>query len=216
MERNFRGCGYGERGGRMEQVKTGAFIFATAVVIFCFVFFYILEKKNTSVRKIMLITVLTTMSIAGRFIFAPFPGFKPVTAVVIIAGMYLGIEAGFYCGALTALITNFYFGQGMYTPFQMLTWGLIGIISALIGGLLRKNKAVLMIYGVFAGVIFSLLMDIYTVIWTFGTFRWSYYLITISTSLTFTIIYAVSNIIFLLALAVPLGKKIEHAYKKRV
>ena len=63
----------------MEQVKTGAFIFATAVVIFCFVFFYILEKKNTSVRKIMLITVLTTMSIAGRFIFAPFPGFKPVT-----------------------------------------------------------------------------------------------------------------------------------------
>lgn len=102
----------------------------------------------------MLITVLTTMSIAGRFIFAPFPGFKPVTAVVIIAGMYLGIEAGFYCGALTALVTNFYFGQGMYTPFQMLTWGLIGIISALIGGLLRKNKAVLMIYGVFAGVIF--------------------------------------------------------------
>lgn len=57
-------------------------------------------------------------------------------------------------------------------------------------------------------------MDIYTVIWTFGTFRWSYYLITISTSLTFTIIYAVSNVIFLLALAVPLGKKIEHAYKK--
>ena len=139
-----------------------------------------------------------------------------MTAVVIIAGMYLGIEAGFYCGALTALVTNFYFGQGMYTPFQMLTWGLIGIISALIGGLLRKNKAVLMIYGVFAGVIFSLLMDIYTVIWTFGTCRWSYYLITISTSLTFTIIYAVSNVIFLLALAVPLGKKIEHAYKKRV
>ena len=145
-----------------------------------------------------------------------FPGFKPVTAVVIIAGMYLGTEAGFYCGALTALVTNFYFGQGMYTPFQMLTWGLIGVISALIGELLRKNKAVLMIYGVFAGVIFSLLMDIYTVIWTFGTFKWSYYLITISTSFTFTIIYAVSNVIFLLALAVPLGKKIEHAYQKRV
>lgn len=139
MERNFRGCGYGERGGRMEQVKTGAFIFATAVVIFCFVF-SIFSKKEYFSEKIMLITVLTTMSIAGRFIFAPFPGFKPVTAVVIIAGMYLGIEAGFYCGALTALVTNFYFGQGMYTPFQMLTWGLIGIISALIGGLLRKTK----------------------------------------------------------------------------
>ena len=65
VERDFRGCNYGERGGRMEQVKTGAFIFATAVVIFCFVFFYIFEKKKTSIRKIMLITVLTTMSIAG-------------------------------------------------------------------------------------------------------------------------------------------------------
>lgn len=55
----------------------------------------------------MLITVLTTMSIAGRFIFAPFPGFKPVTAVVIIAGMYLGIEAGFTVGRLQHLLLIF-------------------------------------------------------------------------------------------------------------
>ena len=195
--------------------RSYAWISLCVVVLSIVPFFMRFEKSSLDVKRLVLIAALAALSVVGRMAFAAVPGFKPVAALVIITAVHFGGEAGFMVGALSALLSNFYFGQGMYTPFQMLTWGLIGIISALIGGLLRKNKAVLMIYGVFAGVIFSLLMDIYTVIWTFGTFRWSYYLITISTSLTFTIIYAVSNVIFLLALAVPLGKKIEHAYQKR-
>lgn len=82
-------------------------LFLQQQLLFSALYFSIFSKKEYFSEKIMLITVLTTMSIAGRFIFAPFPGFKPVTAVVIIAGMYLGIEAGFTVGRLPHLLLIF-------------------------------------------------------------------------------------------------------------
>lgn len=89
-------------------------------------------------QKIALIAVMTAMSVAGRFVFAALPGFKPVTAVVVLCGMYLGADAGFICGALSALISNCYFGQGPWTPFQMLVWGIIGLVAGLSGKQLQK------------------------------------------------------------------------------
>ena len=49
--------------------------------------------------------------------------------VIMLTAMYLGSEAGFLTGAMAALLSNFYFGQGPWTAFQMLAWGLIGWIA---------------------------------------------------------------------------------------
>lgn len=200
----------------MEQTKLVAMIMACVAVLICGILLIVFEHKRITTKKLMLVTVMTAMSIAGRLVFFAAPGFKPVTAIVIITGMYLGIDAGFYCGALTALISNFYFGQGTFTPFQMLTWGLIGVIAGLFSTTLKKNKVILVVYAAFSGILFSVLMDIYTVIWTFGHFEWGLYVATLGTSLSFTIIYAVSNVIFILALSKPIGYKIEHAYKNNI
>ena len=67
-------------------------------------------KEMTS-RRMVLVAIMTALSIAGRFI----PMFKPVTAISIITGAYLGGGSGFLVGALSALLSNFYFGQG---PWQ--------------------------------------------------------------------------------------------------
>lgn len=205
---------YRQRCKGMEQLKTTALIIVIAVIVLCSIYLFICEHRKTDVKKIMLITVMTALAVAGRIAFAALPGFKPVTAVIIITGMYLGSDAGFYCGALTALITNFYFGQGAFTPFQMLIWGCIGIIASLLSKYLKKDKFVQVAYGIFAGIIFSVSMDIYTVIWTFGSFRWSAYGLAIASAVPFTVIYAVSNVVFLLVLSEPIGKKIEHAMQK--
>lgn len=66
-------------------------------------FFLRFEHKRQNVRELVLVAVMTALSVAGRFLFAPVPGFKPVTAIVIITGLYLGWEAGYLCGSLTAL-----------------------------------------------------------------------------------------------------------------
>lgn len=195
-------------------MKTTALIIVSAVVVICAALLIICEKKNTDVRKTVLTAVMTALSIAGRFVFAALPGFKPVTAVVILTGMYLGCQSGFMCGVLTALVSNFYFGQGPWTPFQMLVWGIIGIVSGIIAEPLKREKLLLVIYGAGAGMIYSFLMDIYTVIWTMGRWSWSFYGIAIASAVPYTIIYAVSNVVFLLALASPVSKKIGRICKK--
>ena len=109
----------------------------------------------------VLVAVMTAISVLGRFI----PFFKPITALTVITAMYLGGEAGFLVGSLSALLSNFYFGQGPWTAFQMLAWGLIGYVAGLIAESLKRNRALLLAYGVLSGIAFSLIMDVWTVLW---------------------------------------------------
>ena len=80
----------------------------------CVPFYYAYEKREGSIRRMVLLAVMTALAVAGRFIFAMLPGFKPVTAIVILSGMYMGAEAGFLVGSLTAIISNMFFGQGLF------------------------------------------------------------------------------------------------------
>ena len=154
----------------------------------------------------MLIAALTALSVAGRMMFEFLSGFKPVTALVVLTALYFGKEAGFMTGALSAVVSNFYFGQGPWTPFQMLSWGLIGFIAGLLANPLKKSKVLLCVYGALSGVMFSMLMDVWTVIWADGYFNISRYAAAIVTALPFTAVYAASNVVFLLLLSKPLGK----------
>ncbi len=203
-------------------IITGAFVFPqrsftyiSLCVIFlaCVPFFLSFEKKS-STRRIVLLAVMTALSVAGRFIFAPLPFFKPVTAMVVIAGMYFGSEVGFLTGALSAVISNFYFGQGAWTPFQMFSWGIIGFVAGILSNPLIKSKVVLIIYAVFAGVAYSFLMDIWTVLWMDGAFNPARFIAAVGTAFPVTLEYIVSNIVFLLILAPMFGKKIERLKTK--
>ncbi len=46
-------------------------------------------------------------------------------------------------GAMTGLVSNFLFGQGPWTPFQMLTWELIGFLSGILAEPLQKSRILL-------------------------------------------------------------------------
>lgn len=192
-----------------------SFTYISLCVIFlaCVPFFLSFEKKS-STRRIVLLAVMTALSVAGRFIFAPLPFFKPVTAMVVIAGMYFGSEVGFLTGALSAVISNFYFGQGAWTPFQMFSWGIIGFVAGILSNPLIKSKVVLIIYAVFAGVAYSFLMDIWTVLWMDGAFNPARFIAAVGTAFPVTLEYIVSNIVFLLILAPMFGKKIERLKTK--
>lgn len=172
------------------------------------------EGRKPSAPQITLIAVMSALSILGRLIFAPFPFFKPVTAIVVITGLYLGPDAGFLCGAVTAVVTNIYFGQGPWTPFQMVTWGAIGLIAGWMAEPLKKHMWATVVYGLAAGFFYSLVLDVWDSMWWDGTFSWPAYITSLTTSLPVTAIYAVSNAIFLLILAKPLGRKLEHTLKK--
>jgi energy-coupling factor transport system substrate-specific component len=88
------------------------------------------ERSRPPAQVVALVAALAALAIAGRIAFAAFPNVKPTTDIVIFAGYALGPAAGFAVGALAALVSNFWFGQGPWTPWQMAAWGLCGILGA--------------------------------------------------------------------------------------
>lgn len=167
------------------------------------------EKKTIGSRRLVIAAVLTALSVLGRILFAPFPGFKPITAMVVIAAVWISGETGFLVGSLSALISNFFSGQGPWTPFQMFAWGMIGLIAGLLAPRLKKSRPALAAYGVFAGAAYSLFMDIWTVLWYNGGLSWPLYAAAVVTALPYMASYAASNVIFLLLLGRPFGEKLE-------
>src|SRR5882672_10685864 len=88
------------------------------------------ERSRPPSQVVALVAALAALAIVGRIAFASFPNVKPTTDIVIFAGYALGGAPGFAVGALTALVSNFWFGQGPWTPWQMVGWGLCGILGA--------------------------------------------------------------------------------------
>lgn len=190
--------------------KKHLFISFFVAVLSVLLFLSGFEKKETGTRRMVIVAVMIAMCVAGRFI----PFFKPVTAITVITAIYLGGESGFLVGSLSALLSNFYFGQGPWTAFQMLAWGLIGLVAGFLSNPLRKSRAALLTYGVLSGVVFSLIMDIWTVLWYNDNFDLTLYLAALATALPHTALYSVSNFIFLWFMAKPFGDKMERIKNK--
>lgn len=103
-------------------------------------FVLMFERRQPQARELIIIAVLSAIAVAGRAAFFMLPQFKPVAAIVIIAGISLGAEAGFLVGATAGFVSNFFFGQGPWTPWQMFCFGLIGYVAGLLFGR-RGGKA---------------------------------------------------------------------------
>jgi len=191
--------------GRENYALASLLITIMALVLFSCGF----ERRKTGTRRMILVAVMAALSVMGRFIFSVIPAFKPITAIVVITAIYVGSEAGFLTGALSAVISNFYFGQGPWTPFQMLSWGLIGLFAGMLSKPLKRSRLALSLYGIFAGAAFSLIMDVWTVLWYNGDFNPGLYAAAMATALPYTILYALSNMIFLNLLAKPFGEKLH-------
>ena len=163
------------------------------------------ERKNIGSRRMVITAIMTALAVFGRFI----PLFKPITAICVMTAVYLGAEAGFLCGSMSVLISNIYFGQGPWTPFQMLGFGLIGLFAGYLSKVLLRSRWLMILYGVIAGVAYSFIMDIWTVLWYAGGFDLKLYTAAIVSAIPFTLLYSFSNVVFLLILQKPVGNKLN-------
>jgi len=163
------------------------------------------ERRQTGSRRMVLTAVMVALCIAGRFI----PLFKPVTALTILAAMYLGPEAGVLTGSLAAALSNFWFGQGPWTAFQMLAWGLIGLAAGYLTRPLRRSRPLLLLFGALSGAAYSMVMDVWTVMWYTEELTWPLYAAALTAALPHTLLYTASNVAFLWFLARPIGEKLE-------
>lgn len=123
-------------------------------------FFMTLEKESPKAREVLPVVIFAALAAASRVLFAPFPNVKPMTAVILTAGVALGGRAGFLVGALAAFSSNIFFGQGPWTPLQMYSWGLLGLITGcLVKKELFKNRIVCLIWGFLSALLYGLILD---------------------------------------------------------
>ena len=115
-------------------------------------FALVFEGRKPRARELVLIAVLCAIAVAGRGAFFMIPQFKPIVAIIIISGVALGGEAGFLVGAISGFVSNMFFGQGPWTPWQMFAFGVIGFLAGVLFrvGMLPRKPLPLAIFGGFA------------------------------------------------------------------
>lgn len=114
-------------------------------------FFLRFEKRSPKVREIMVVAMMSAIVVAGRAAFYMVPNVKPMAALVILTGIGLGAEAGFLVGSMSMLVSDIFFGQGPWTPWQMFAMGLLGFLAGVIfkntNSCTLKKKLAICIFG---------------------------------------------------------------------
>jgi energy-coupling factor transport system substrate-specific component len=174
-----------------------AIIAVVSTILFVFYFFRRFEKAEVSAKEIALIATMTTLAAIMRVPFAVFPSVQPTTFLVMITGYVFGAQTGFVVGALTALVSNFFLGQGPWTLWQMLGWGICGSIAALLAkqekGFNLKNFTVL---AAFCGYFFGWIMNIWHWVGFVYPLNMKTFLATYVASFPFDTLHVLGNIAF--------------------
>ena len=171
-----------------------------------------LEGGTSSARDLTLIATLGGLAAAGRVLFAPVPDVQPVTVMVAAAGVALGPRRGFAVGALAAIASNFFLGQGPYTPWQMLAWGGCGFLAGVCRRVLR-GRLVFAAFCVVLGFAFGTLMDLWQ--WfSFYPHTWAALTAVLASGLAFNVAHATGNLILALVAGPELRRVLER-YERR-
>lgn len=205
--------------------RSNIFIGLCIICLSMLPFFMVFEDRKPQARELLLIAVLSALAVVGRMAFFMLPQFKPVSAMVIIAGVGLGPEAGFLVGALSGFVSNFFFGQGPWTPWQMFAYGIIGFLAGLLFARGRKKArsarwerlhlTALCVYGGLSTFfIYGFLLDFSAALTATGTFSGPVLLAKMLSGIPFNLIHAGSTVIFLLFLARPMERKLDRIKTK--
>ena len=166
-----------------ELINGNYYLVSVVLIVLAFVvFFFSYEKKKPQARELVTLSVMCAIAVASRAVFSMIPFFKPMAGIIMITGMAFGPGAGFLTGVVSAFVSNFIFGQGPWTPFQMLAWGICGFLAGGFGALLHR-KIPLLAFGALSGILFSAVMEVWTVASVYGSFSPSLYLASLTASL---------------------------------
>ncbi|NLK22982.1 MAG: ECF transporter S component [Clostridiales bacterium] len=175
-------------------------------------FFMIFEDRKPQGRELIVIAVLSAIAVAGRGAFYMLPQFKPVVAIVIIAGVCFGAESGFLVGAMSGFVSNFFFGQGPWTPWQMFCFGIIGFIAGILfkKGRLKKNKLQLCIYGGLSTFfIYGGIINIGSLLMFTSHFSFKALMATYASGIPFDLVHAAATVFFLFIISNPMIEKLD-------
>jgi len=169
------------------------------------------ERSHPSSRTVAMVASLAALATLGRLAFAPLPSVKPTTDIVLISGYVLGGPPGFAVGAVAALASNIVFGQGPWTPWQMLAWGMVGLLGA---GLRRRRvrplpRLAMALICAAAGFAYGLVLNFSTFVTFTGQHTLAQFLVIEGAAFTFDLAHAAGNFVFFLLFGPALVRALQ-------
>lgn len=159
------------------------------------------EKRKIEARELVLLAVLAAIAAVGRIPFASIPSVQPTTFVIMMSGLVFGAESGFMIGVIAALASNMILGQGPWTPWQMVAWGLVGLTAGLLNqSRFMSNLKGKILFCIIWGFLFGWIMNL----WSLLAFTQSGEALNVKSIITFLagsvlfdFFHSISNVIFL-------------------
>lgn len=180
-----------------------AFLSFILVILIIGLIFAEFEESNLTSKEVALIGILAAITAASRIPFAMLPNIKPCTFLIIVVGLVYGTRAGAMVGALTALVSNFFFGQGPWTAWEMLGWSMVGIVAGMVGRRWPNfGTREVVLLGIVLGEAYNLLLDFSSWI-TFYRADPNLFVPTFVAGIPFGILHIIGNVVFAIALSVP-------------
>jgi Squalene-hopene cyclase C-terminal domain/Prenyltransferase and squalene oxidase repeat len=174
------------------------------------------ERSRPPARVVALVAALAALAVAGRVAFAPIPNVVATTDIVLITGFAVGAAPGFAVGALAAVVSNLWFGQGPWTPWQMAGWGLVGLGGAALGAATghRLGRVGLAVACGVAALAYGALLDLSVMIGYGGEQSLDRYLAISARGVPFNLAHAIGNVVLALAAGPALVRMISR-YRQR-
>lgn len=174
-------------------------------------FFASFESRKPQARELVILAVLCALAVASRVVIL-LPNFKPITAIIMLAGIAMGPQAGFMTGAVAAFASNFFFSQGPWTPWQMMAYGVGGLLAGLLfyGEKRKKTPLILAIFGFFAIIlVVGPLLDSCTVFTVSPKITWKYTLTVFAAGFPYNAQHGLACAVTMLLFSKPLLTKLD-------
>lgn len=172
-------------------------------------FFVSFEKSRPSARELTLIAGLIAVAVVSRAVFYLVPQVKPIGAVVIVCGACLGVKRGYFIGAMSVFLSNFIFGQGIWTPFQMVALGIVGLAAGLLFNEKAKRVPMAIAGFVLCFAVYGLIVDLSSVLMMTSDYSVMSVLSIYAAGVPFGFVFGVSTALFLLLFGEAFAKKIN-------
>ena len=211
----FRNAHYGIDQGILEKIFGSRIYYFLSLVIMFYAlipFFMAFEGRKPQARELVVLATMVALNCAGRAAFFMVPDFKPIYAITIISGIAFGGEAGFLVGSMSMLVSNFLFGQGPWTPWQMFALGLIGFLSGILyqTGLLSIKRLPLSIFGFLMGfIVYGGIMNPAAMFMSIGEPNWKTLLAYYISGVPVDLVKGASTFLFLWFGSRPMLEKLQ-------
>ena len=176
--------------------------------------------KNTpifSIRKITLIALLSTLAYIGRLLFAWIPNVQPVTVILLIITLEMGLVEGILTASLSMILSNIFLGMGPWTLYQIASFAIVILVFFCLKPLWRQTwkqpLLKLTFFTIMAGLtgyLYGFVISIFSVYFYHIPKFWVYYF----QGLPFDTLHTLGNIGFWILLS-PLLPRIIQKYQTK-